>query len=213
MNKILALLRWEYSKIRYIKKTVYFIYLASIALCLSGPANIIPGALIVIYFISYSIEIYDERFGCDYFYNSLPVKRSHIVLGKYCFYYSFYILVTLVSTALYRISMLYKPEGAVGYIMTVPQMIVSVFCVGSLFLSITLPVNLILGPTKGRVAGIILYVAGFFSYTFITSMFSEGSMLPAFFASSLFLPIVVVVLIFLSYFIAKTFYEQRQFVE
>lgn len=164
---------------------------------------------------------YDDKSKSDIMLNSLPIKRSQLVMAKYVSILIYTIMGTIAFSIIsYSIRILDIPLKT--YPITVEGIIGAFFSI-SLINSIQFPLMFKLGYTKSRFANIMLFLIFFFGATMLINNISIN-MNNSFFSKALDIiknqsdamigfSIVglSIVMLFVSYMISVKLYKQREF--
>lgn len=207
------------------KKNLVFCFLymgfAIFAFQKIGPAMFPAGLVAVNYMLVLTACAYEDKSKADIMLNSLPIKRSKIVLAKYFSIFVFAalgIIAYLLSVNLIRISGLPVQTTPI----TLGGMLGGLFAI-ALLNSIYFPVYFKVGYIKSRIVNFVLFFAFFFGVTSVVNFlydsrekiwlkkltFSVKQMTDLQIAG--FLIAIILLILFISYLLSLRFYKSREF--
>lgn len=203
------------------KKTVAFIFLYILFLIFAfqslGPAAFSTGIVVSTYMLALGACAYEDKNKSDIMINSLPIKRSTIVLAKYLSVFIFFaiaIVSYMVSASI--INVLKLPVKV--FPITLEGFIGALFAV-SLISSIYFPVFFKMGYIKSRIVNFIMFFAVFAGINILVqnreSVFMQwvfnllSSQSDNIIAVSI--AAFAALIIILSYAISVIFYKNREF--
>jgi hypothetical protein len=186
-----------------------------------GPAMFPAGLVAVTYMLMLTACAYDDKSKADIMLNSLPIKRSKIVLAKYLSIFIFAALGTiayLLSVNLIRILEIPIQTTSI----TLGGMLGGLFAI-ALLNSIYFPVYFKVGYIKSRIVNFVLFFAFFFGVTSVVNFlydsrekiwlkkltFSVKQMTDLQIAG--FLIAIILLILFISYLLSLRFYKSREF--
>ncbi len=183
-----------------------------------GAAGLTGGVVVLTYAIAFGASAIEDKNKVEIMLNSLPIKRSSIVIAKYLsvFSYTFVILLacyfvsTLTSLVELPIKVVpFSIEGALGGIIAV-----------ALFTSINFPIIFKYGYIKSRFVNFALFFIFFFGGTSLTGYLKENQHFLKLMVSlgnlsveqlTLLLLIPTMVILIISIMISLNFYKKREF--
>lgn len=153
-----------------------------------------------------SVFTFDEMCGWDQFANTLPFNRKTIVLSKYILgcISTFGAVLILAPIAFLSSEFSNIPTKYIGFIFAL------IFTVGMLYISIVIPFYIKFGSQKGRIIIFAIIFIPTFSWQFISNNIQKID-LDFLIHYSYILPIISLVIVFISYILSVKWYEQKEF--
>lgn len=211
MSMVWNLVHMDFMKLKSLQRSQFFYMLLIVVLALIGPDFSLFSVVLLLYMMTYTIPAYDDMYKADYLTGTLPASRRQIVLSKYVFNLfgiAMGAVLLVVENLLYTAPIYGNREFDV-----VPVVCLFVL-MALLFLSISLPLVLILGATKSRIYVLILYMgacAG--ALPLMKSLQVDTGILEGVMRYPVLLVGVGLVLLAMSYGFAQKFYQQKQFLD
>lgn len=176
--------------------------------------SIIPGASMAPFAIVYSVMLpvtvmgYDERSKWDRYASMLPYSKTSLVISKYIVGYICLAIAVSLSVVSEIVFTLVKGEelSTITY-----DGIIALGCFALLFLAINLPFMFKFGVEKGRLAFFVLTAIIVGGVMIISDQINKGRDFQTLEEYLYILPIVIVILNFLSMYISVKIYEKREF--
>ena len=176
--------------------------------------SIIPGASMAPFAIVYSVMLpvtvmgYDERSKWDRYASMLPYSKTSLVISKYIVGYICLAIAVSLSVVSEIVFTLVKGEelSTITY-----DGIIALGCFALLFLAINLPFMFKFGVEKGRLAFFVLTEIIVGGVMIISDQINKGRDFQTLEEYLYILPIVIVILNFLSMYISVKIYEKREF--
>lgn len=158
------------------KKTVLLslVYMIAAIIISSGPVDLgfVTGLIGVTFILITTSSATEDKNNVYILLNSLPIKRSHIVLSKYLSIFVYIIIGTVYYYLAITIINVIGMSPEVSYISF--QGIVIAILVVSLLNGIYLPMLFKVGYTKTRTISSILFLSFFFGVSYIIDFFRES---------------------------------------
>lgn len=211
MSMVWNLVHMDFVKFKSLQRSQFFYMLMIVVLALIGPDFSLFSVVLLLYMMTYTIPAYDDMYKADYLTGTLPASRRQIVLSKYVFNLfgiAMGAVLLVVENLLYTTPIYGNREFDV-----VPVVCLFVL-MALLFLSISLPLVLILGATKSRIYVLILYMgacAG--ALPLMKSLQVDTGILEGVMRYPVLLVGVGLVFLAMSYGFAQKFYQQKQFLD
>lgn len=209
MNMIWNLVRMDFIKFKSLQKSQIFYMLLIVVLALIGPDFSLFSVVLLLYMMTYTIPAYDDMYKADYLTGTLPSSRSQIVLSKYIFNLfgiAIGVAFLVVENLLYTTPIYGNREFTILPIACLFVMM------ALLFLSISLPLVLILGATKSRIYVLVLYMAACAgALPLMRALRVDTGILENVMRYPVLLVGVGLALFAISYLFAQKFYQQKQF--
>jgi len=201
----------------------YFAYILLIIFAFQGlgEAMFSAGVVAFTYMLVMTSCAYEDKNKADVMLNSLPLKKSTIVLAKYISVLVYFILGTVAYTILMSI------VGNMGFSIRIYPLTLESFCGGlvgvSLLSGVYLPIFFKVGYIKSKIFNFILFFGFFTGFSVLVNILNDyqDSALSKSIADFLqntgdgviAAIILVIAFIFLSvsYFISLKFYKNREF--
>lgn len=206
MRKILNLLFLQFQTVLSLKKYMALIIFMGIFLGAVNPQMITFSGALFIMATCYSTAFYEEKSKVNYLIYSLPVKPKEYILSRYIFVAINTMIATIISSVLYTglISLNIVTINEIGPLRTLVYIMMGI---GVFMMAILIPLELILGFEKGRIAIVFLAV---FPMVFSTELMKY---LPNIDFDILVVKVLVVLCIFTlilaSYFITSNIYDKK----
>jgi hypothetical protein len=207
------------------KKTVLLslVYMILVIIISSGPVDLgfIAGLIGVTYILITTSSATEDKNNVYVLLNSLPIKRSHIILSKYLSIFVYIIIGTVYYYLAISIINVIGASTEVSYI-SFQGVVIAIFAV-SLLNGIYLPVLFKVGYTKTRILSMILFMSFFFGVSYIIDFFRESENIKVIgsiinFLSNLSSPQVnlvtiglTIIVLLISYALSLRFYNNREF--
>ncbi len=213
-SPLFALVKSDFIKLYSLRRTLLIFLLVLFILFLS-PQMFSAGVVMLLYGSVFTLLAYDQSAAAYHWYDSLPVTRRQIFFGKYLFG----ILILLFSCPLMLAICLVagKTLGKFDPSFLLANLSLGWF-LGCFFLSLMLPLTLILGSVKARYFNMIIYIALFAGLSSVSGADLIG-LLPVIgsLSQNLFLLCLLVpaglILVLLSCFIGSAIYCRKEFID
>lgn len=206
-----ALVKSDFVKLISLRRSLA-LFAVILLFLFTSPQFFSLGVIMLVYGGVFSLLAYEQSAAAYHWYGSLPVTRRQVFLAKYLF------STALLLLAMVLMFILSTPIGLAVNRFDGPTLLASLmvsWLLGCLFISITLPLTMLLGTIKARYAVMFLYFAVFF---FSTSLLENGGMARLLrFLQSPLLPWLVflggLAVMVLSYLICVSFYSRKEFID
>ncbi len=212
MSAVLKLMKVDLIKLMNLKRYMVIFLLAPVVLTFFGPQMLPLGYVISVYGLIYGQSAYDEQSRAGYFYGTIPVSRGQVVLSRYLYSVVVIVGISLLELIIIPLSIRLMNNGVA--LQTMTQALVSSILLSVVFVSVTVPIVLMLGVTKSRFV--------IFGIYFVLIFIAQGLMflpqqLSPLFASALKSPLVLTVasllLLFLSYLVCDSLYKKKEYTD
>ncbi|KNF08668.1 ABC-2 family transporter protein [Gottschalkia purinilytica] len=207
----------------------YFIYIiiAGMAFKGIGLGGFTAAVMMLSYVFLANSCTYDDKNKAHFMLNSLPVKRSKIVLSKYVSMLLFFFLSILMYLSIYHLVKLISLPMSLNLNLSSINIegLLGTFFALSLFAGIYLPIFFKFGDTKSRTISIVLYLVVFFGFALVVQSLNSIKQL-SFFQNiyeaikpftkndmiiGTSIALISILILTLSYFVSIKFYKNREF--
>ncbi len=206
MRRILNLLFLQFQTVLALKKYMALIIFMGIFLGAVNPQMITFSGALFIMATCYSTSFYEEKSKVNYLIYSLPIKTKEYILSRYIFVAINTIIAAIISSILYT-TLISLDIVTINEIGSLRSLIYTMIAIGVFMMAILIPLELILGFEKGRIAIVFLAV---FPMVFSTELMKY---LPNINFGILIVKVLVVLCIFTlilaSYFITSNIYDKK----
>lgn len=206
MRRILNLLFLQFQTVLALKKYMALIIFMGIFLGAVNPQMITFSGGLFIMATCYSTSFYEEKSKVNHLIYSLPIKTKEYILSRYIFVAINTIIAAIISSILYT-TLISLDIVTINEIGSLRSLIYTMIAIGVFMMAILIPLELILGFEKGRIAIVFLAV---FPMVFSTELMKY---LPNINFEILIVKVLAVLCIFTlilaSYFITSNIYDKK----
>lgn len=206
MKRILNLLFLQFETVFALKKYMALVIAMGIFLGFISPQMITFSGALYIMATCYSTAFYEEKSKMNHLIYSLPIKPKEYILSRYIFVAINTLIATIISSVLY-IGLISLNIVTISELGPLWSLIYIMMGIGIFMMAILIPLELILGFEKGRIAIVFLSV---FPMVFSTELMKY---LPKIDFDMLVVKVLVVLCIFIlilsSYFITSNLYAKK----
>ena len=206
MRKIFNLLLLQFETVFALKKYMILVILMGIVMGFIKPEMITFSGGMFIMATCYSTAYYEENSKMNYLIHSLPIRAKDYILSRYLYVAFNTVLSIILSSVVYK-ALIYLKIVNNNEIFSLWTLVLTMIAIGVFMMTILVPLELILGFEKGRIALIFL--------TIFPLVFSNNLIMyiPQIDFSMIVIKILIVLcigtLILMSYFITSNLYLKK----
>lgn len=206
MRKIFNLLLLQFETVFALKKYMLLVIVMGIAIAFIEPEMLTFAGGMFIMVTCYSTAYYEENSKTNYLIHSLPIRPKDYVLSRYLYVAFSTVLSIILSSLLYKALIYFKVVNN-REIFPLWVLVLAMIVIGIFMMAIIVPLELILGFEKGRIAIVFL--------TIIPVVFSKNLIkyIPQINFNMISMKIIIVLFIFtlilISYFTTSNLYLKK----
>lgn len=206
MRKIFNLLLLQFETVFALKKYMLLVIVMGIAIAFIEPEMITFAGGMFIMVTCYSTAYYEENSKANYLIHSLPIRAKDYVLSRYL-YVAFSTVLSIILTSVLYKSLIYFKVVNNNEMFPLWVLALALIVIGIFMMAIIVPLELILGFEKGRIAIVFL--------TIFPVIFSKNLIkyIPQINFNMISMKIIIVLCIFslilISYFITSNLYLKK----
>lgn len=206
MRKIFNLLLLQFETVFALKKYMLLVIVMGVAIAFIEPEMITFAGGMFIMVTCYSTAYYEENSKTNYLIHSLPIRAKDYVLSRYLYVVFSTVLSIILTSVLYK-SLIYFKVVNNNEMFPLWVLALALIVIGIFMMAIIVPLELILGFEKGRIAIVFL--------TIFPVIFSKNLIkyIPQINFNMISMKIIIVLCIFtlilISYFITSNLYLKK----
>lgn len=203
MSRIINLILLQFETVVALKKYMGIILAIAIFMVFTQPNMLQFAGALFIMATCYNSAFYEEKSKSNYLIHSLPVKSSEYILSKYIFVG----INTIISMGISFIIYMYIITVNKGDLGPLWALMLTIAGIGIFMMSILIPLEILLGFEKGRIALVFLTVFPLVYSTELTKILATIN-----FNNNIFILLsilCIITLILSSYFITSNLYAKK----
>ncbi|MGG7144568.1 ABC-2 transporter permease [Clostridium nigeriense] len=203
MSRIINLILLQFETVFALKKYMGIILAIAIFMVFTQPNMLQFVGVLFIMATCYNSAFYEEKSKSNYLIHSLPVKSNEYILSKYIFVGINTIISMMISSIIYMYMTIIN-KGDLGPLWA---LMLTIAGIGIFMMSILIPLEILLGFEKGRIALVFLTVFPLVYSTELTKILATIN-----FNNNIFIALImlcIITLILSSYYITSNLYAKK----